>query len=672
MINSITKAVAELEKRLLKASDITYDGIDRLMRKIMKEHNVTAKQLHFGFTKKHDKTPDDWIKMKRKINEDHKEIKGGERKDEEGYMARVELDTIDKALTNLRKAIKKGDQQLPAWVQSKITKAADYIDTAADYLTSDESVNENRSFEINPDKHKEAKPSNAAKKLATMTTSQMGQLPKEKTKKVAGVVLPKFGESVVDRVLKSLNEEEDCSCQKETPKEKEKGKVKGSKPVMSVQEIADKHGVSVARIQKQLKMGVAVEGEHTTNKEEAERIALQHLAEKPNYYSELKKVEAVKTESTIVTDLLGNPKFEFIDLVKPYTMEEMRQLEEARKRGGTLHHWFKGSKSKDGKPGWVQADGSPCANEEGETKTPKCFSSGRLKALKRKGKKGKNLIKSAVSRKRMHDKGQQQKTGGAKPTNVKTFAKGKKDRSYVEAEPSLKESLGIQEASKDRPGKGSGTKDACYHKVKSRFRVWPSAYGSASLVKCRKVGAANWGKSKVEEATLPVQNGQVMQILFSWRGKTMMSQLFFPQIRIPNRAEVTDAIVKVYPEARVLNYKVASQNLGQPLIQVPNSRSKNYLLQNKTIGEEVDYIEEAGPSLSVSRGEKLSVEQGGGLTAKGRAKYNRATGSNLKAPVTGDVKKGSKAWKRRKNFCSRSRSWKRPRGLAARRRWKCS
>ena len=38
-------------------------------------------------------------------------------------------------------------------------------------------------------------------------------------------------------------------------------------------------------------------------------------------------------------------------------------------------------------------------------------------------------------------------------------------------------------------------------------------------------------------------------------------------------------------------------------------------------------------SLSVKRGEKLSVKQGGGLTAKGRARYNRATGSKLKAPA---------------------------------------
>ena len=76
-------------------------------------------------------------------------------------------------------------------------------------------------------------------------------------------------------------------------------------------------------------------------------------------------------------------------------------------------------------------------------------------------------------------------------------------------------------------------------------------------------------------------------------------------------------------------------------------------------------------SLSVGRGEKRSIKQGGGLTAKGRAKYNKATGSNLKAPVTGKVKPGSKAAARRKSFCARSRNWAGPRGKAARRRWKC-
>jgi hypothetical protein len=61
----------------------------------------------------------------------------------------------------------------------------------------------------------------------------------------------------------------------------------------------------------------------------------------------------------------------------------------------------------------------------------------------------------------------------------------------------------VQYEAKDKKGKGSGSKDACYHKVKSRYSVWPSAYASGALVKCRKVGAANWG-NKSEEVEMNV------------------------------------------------------------------------------------------------------------------------------------------------------------------------
>jgi len=71
------------------------------------------------------------------------------------------------------------------------------------------------------------------------------------------------------------------------------------------------------------------------------------------------------------------------------------------------------------------------------------------------------------------------------------------------------------------------------------------------------------------------------------------------------------------------------------------------------------------PRLSVGRGEKLSVKKGAGLTAKGRAKHNKATGSNLKAP-TKDTKNP-----RHKSFCARSKNWKGERGKAARKRWGC-
>ena len=42
-------------------------------------------------------------------------------------------------------------------------------------------------------------------------------------------------------------------------------------------------------------------------------------------------------------------------------------------------------------------------------------------------------------------------------------------------------------------------KDACYYKVKASYKVWPSAYASGALVKCRKVGAANWGTKSTKK-----------------------------------------------------------------------------------------------------------------------------------------------------------------------------
>ena len=83
-----------------------------------------------------------------------------------------------------------------------------------------------------------------------------------------------------------------------------------------------------------------------------------------------------------------------------------------------------------------------------------------------------------------------------------------------------------------------------------------------------------------------------------------------------------------------------------------------------------------GVSLSVGRGEKSKKV---GLTAKGRAKYNRATGSNLQAPVTEKSPTGKRA-ARRKSFCARMKGVKGPmkdskgrptRKALALKRWRC-
>lgn len=81
------------------------------------------------------------------------------------------------------------------------------------------------------------------------------------------------------------------------------------------------------------------------------------------------------------------------------------------------------------------------------------------------------------------------------------------------------------------------------------------------------------------------------------------------------------------------------------------------------------------PSLAIGRGEKLPAKQGAGLTAKGRAKYNSATGSNLKPPAPNP--KTKKDASRKKSFCSRmapiaEKSERGSRARASMRRWKCS
>jgi hypothetical protein len=142
------------------------------------------------------------------------------------------------------------------------------------------------------------------------------------------------------------------------------------------------------------------------------------------------------------------------------------KVEETEMNEEGLRDWFGKSKSKDGKSGWVNVvTGGTCASDEPGEGTPKCVSSSKRASMTDTERK------SAAIRKKLADPGQQSKSGAAKPTYVATDVKEESD---------IK-------------GKGSGTKDACYTKVKSRYSVWPSAYASGALVKCRKVGAANWG-----------------------------------------------------------------------------------------------------------------------------------------------------------------------------------
>ena len=216
----------------------------------------------------------------------------------------------------------------------------------------------------------------------------------------------------------------------------------------------------------------------------------------------------------------------------------------------------------------------------------------------------------------------------------------------------------------DVKGKGSGKKDACYNKVKSRYSVWPSAYASGALVKCRKVGAANWGNKSesvtIEDAAgnkyvefidivkpepikaskgigselvgeavrIPAKTGNIILVSLNWRGKYLMIKMFFPQPTKPNRSEVQDQLDKVYPGAKVQSYYISDIKPGEQFLQVEDWQKVNR--QDKTDG----------------------------LSQKAVDAYRRENpGSKLQTAVTEKNPTGKRA-DRRKNFCRRMKGMK--------------
>jgi hypothetical protein len=446
-----------------------------------------------------------------------------------------------------------------------------------------------------------------------------------------------------------------------------------------------------------------------------------------------------------------------------------------------LRDWFGKSKSKDGKSGWVNVvTGGTCASDEPGEGTPKCVSSAKRASMT----KAERL--SAAKRKKAADPGQQSKSGAAKPTYVSTdspkkkmnenhnaIASGKekdeegymantemdtinsavkklrknikkgnmqlpawvqskitKAADYIDTAADYMNSNEMSEES-DAKGKGSGKKDACYHKVKSRYSVWPSAYASGALVKCRKVGADSWGNksesvtietadgrtyaefiniigseemieaskkcwpgykkkgtqklfgktynrcvkeeeselllhtdvlsekiknmcnnthegdvcpmhgkkecpstykkdSNIDEATrIQASTGNIILTVISWRGKTFTLRMFFPQTKKPTRAEVQDQVQKVYPGSRVTYYNISDYKPGEPFLHVNEDWQK------------------------VNRQDKTD-----GLSQKAVDAYRSENpGSKLQTAVTEKKPSGKRA-QRRLNFCRRMKGMK--------------
>ena len=97
---------------------------------------------------------------------------------------------------------------------------------------------------------------------------------------------------------------------------------------------------------------------------------------------------------------------------------------------------------------------------------------------------------------------------------------------------------------KKKVKKKKGKKDACYHKVRSRYDVWPSAYASGALVKCRKVGAANWGnKSKKNEELEKHSEDEILDAGEEKQLRKVQKQLKKSVVAHDKQQEIIDDII---------------------------------------------------------------------------------------------------------------------------------
>ena len=239
---------------------------------------------------------------------------------------------------------------------------------------------------------------------------------------------------------------------------------------------------------------------------------------------------------------------------------------------------------------------------------------------------------------------------------------------------------------KDKKGKGSGTKDACYHKVKSRYSVWPSAYASGALVKCRKVGAANWGNSSKKEA------------FSDWKSEFIWEDGDSSK-KISELDRLKNAIKTGMMDGKKLSPKEL-EGIKAGLTQGGNKIDEGLMDSIKDVGKKVikktkefinkpiirDYptkkeYEDSVKSGTSSKYESIEYQKSDwrdelgedwqktnrqdktdGMSQKAVNAYKRENpGSKLKTAVTqkpSTLKRGSKKSKRRKSFCSRMKGMK--------------
>jgi hypothetical protein len=214
-------------------------------------------------------------------------------------------------------------------------------------------------------------------------------------------------------------------------------------------------------------------------------------------------------------------------------------------------------------------------------------------------------------------------------------------------------------------------KDACYYKVKASAKVWPSAYASGRLVQCRKKGAANYGNKSesVAEAQLDEKcwDGYQQQGMKNKGGRQVPNCVPAESVELSEEFDLIESIVEGIAEHNGVDAETVWADL-------------------ESLTEDELYAFAVTSQLNEDWQKANKKDRTAGMSQKAVNAYRRENPrSKLKTAVTtkpSKLKRGSKASKRRKSYCSRSRGQMKMHNIScaktpdkaickARRRWNC-
>ena len=196
----------------------------------------------------------------------------------------------------------------------------------------------------------------------------------------------------------------------------------------------------------------------------------------------------------------------------------------------------------------------------------------------------------------------------------------------------------------------AGEKDACYRKVKARYDVWPSAYASGALVKCRKVGAKNWGNKSKKEGL----GDKISKNLSKYNKKNQKSRdamkkyAKVKKLKLKGRGVYQDydgmeGIEEDYKNSEWEVY-VADENGKEKIVKKAKSKRAGVILYNKLINSDNYY--EVGMRVvkesvdenilkQIQQAEKIAKSMAGNMTGavKGIEKIRRGLSRHKRVKV---------------------------------------